>query len=158
MSDKKLTRRDFVADAGKLAIGAALAPNFPTIVPRHVLGGVGYQAPSDTVNVAIVGFGGQGSVNAQAIAATEKIVAICDVDMEFAKAKATEKIRPRNDGTVNSEATKLNEQFDKAAKYADFREMLAKERGIDAVVVATPDHLHAVVAKAAMDMPGITRT
>jgi predicted dehydrogenase len=152
MSDKTLTRRDFVADAGKLAIGAALAPNLPTIVPRHVLGGVGYQAPSDTVNVAVVGFGGQGSVNAQAVAGTENIVAICDVDMAFAKSKATEKVRPRNDGTVNPEATKLNEQFDKAAKYADFREMLTKEKGIDGIIVATPDHLHAVVAKAAMDL------
>jgi len=152
MSENKLTRRNFVADAGKLALGAMIAPNVPTIVPRHVLGGVGYQAPSDTVNYAVVGFGGQGSVNAQALSATENLVAICDVDMLYVQNKAKEKLRPNRDGVVNPEATKLNEQYEKSAKYADFREMLAKEKGIDAVVVATPDHLHAVVAKAAMDM------
>ena len=53
-----VSRREFVSDASKLAIGAM-------IVPRHVLGGVGYQAPSDTLNIAIVGFGGMGSSNAR---------------------------------------------------------------------------------------------
>src|SRR6266581_3473321 len=147
MSDKKLTRRDFVADAGKLALGAALAPQFPTIVPRHVLGGPGYQAPSDTVNFAVVGFGGQGSVNAQALAATENLVAVCDVDMAYTQHGVDEKLRPNREGVVRSEALKLQEQYGKAAKYADFREMLSKQKDIDGIVVATPDHLHAVVAK-----------
>jgi len=153
MADKKeITRRDFVADAGKLAIGAIVAPNIPMIVPRHVLGGVGYQAPSDTVNFAVVGFGGQGSVNATELAATETLVAVCDVDQEFAEKNAKSKLRPGRDEQVRPQAIRVNDQFAKAAKYADFREMLRKEKGIDAVVVATPDHLHAVVAKAAMDM------
>ncbi len=149
--EKPITRRDFVADAGKLAVGAAIASRAPMIVPRHVLGGPGYQAPSDTVNFASVGFGGQGSVNAHALAATEHLVAVCDVDQFFAKKNCDDKLRPRN-GAVDPSAVRLQEQFDKATKYADFREMLQKERGLDAVVVATPDHLHAVVAKAAMDM------
>jgi predicted dehydrogenase len=152
MSPKDFSRRDFVAGTSKAALGAAIVPGFPTIVERHVLGGVGYQAPSDTVNVAIVGFGGQGSVNAQALALTEKIVAVADVDMTYAERNARDKLRPDSKGNVKPEATRLNEQFDKAAKYADFREMLKKQTDIDAVVVATPDHLHAVVAKAAMDM------
>jgi predicted dehydrogenase len=153
MADKKeITRRDFVADAGKLAIGAIVAPNIPMIVPRHVLGGVGYQAPSDTVNFAVVGFGGQGSVNATELAATETLVAVCDVDQEFAEKNAKEKLRPGRDEQVRPQAIRVNDQFAKAAKYADFREMLRNEKGIDAIVVATPDHLHAVVAKAAMDM------
>ena len=57
MKGKKVTRRKFVADAGKIGLGVM-------IVPRHVLGGVGYQAPSDTLNFAVVGFGGMGSENA----------------------------------------------------------------------------------------------
>ena len=56
MARKDISRRDFVADAGKLALGAAVTPGFPMIVPRHVLGGVGYRAPSDIVNFAVVGF------------------------------------------------------------------------------------------------------
>lgn len=152
MSDTdKLTRRDFVADTGKLALGAAIAGHLPTIVPRHVLGGPGYQAPSDTVNFAVVGFGGQGSVNATELASTENLVAVCDVDSVYSAGAAKNKLRPNRQGQVRPAAVRLNEQFDKAPKYTDFREMLEKQKDIDGVVVATPDHLHAVVAKAAMD-------
>ena len=83
MARKDISRRDFVADAGKLALGAAIAPGFPMIVPRHVLGGLGYRAPSDIVNFAVVGFGGMGSGNAQELAKTEQLVAVCDVDLNF---------------------------------------------------------------------------
>jgi predicted dehydrogenase len=149
---KKISRRDFVADAGKLALGAMVAPHIPMIVPRHVLGGVGYQAPSDTVNFAVVGFGGMGSGNAMTLAAAEQLVAVCDVDQPFAEKNAKDKLRPNRNNEVNPGAVRLNDQFPKAAKYADFREMLQKEKGIDGIVIATPDHLHAVVAKAAMDL------
>jgi predicted dehydrogenase len=150
--DKSITRRDFVSDAGKVAVGAFIAPHIPMIVPRHVLGGVGYQAPSDTVNFAVIGFGGQGSVNGAALAGTEQLVAVCDVDQAFAHKKMEDHLRPRRDNTVSPEAQRLQAQYEKAAKYTDFREMLQKEKGIDAVVVATPDHVHAVAAKAAMDL------
>jgi hypothetical protein len=53
---------------------------------------------------------------------------------------------------ASPEGQKLQDQFAKATRYADFREMLERQKDIDAVVVATPDHLHAVVAKAAMDL------
>jgi predicted dehydrogenase len=149
---KDISRRDFVADAGKAAIGTVAAKNLPMIVPRHVLGGVGYQAPSDTINFAVVGLGGQGSVNATALAGTENLVAFADVDRAFAAKNVADHLKPRRDGTVNPDAVRLNEQFPKAKYYPNFREMLHKERGIDAVVVATPDHAHAVIAKAAMDM------
>src|SRR5207237_5374377 len=79
MSQKKLTRRDFVADAGKLAAGAIAAGGFPTIVPRHVLGGPGFTPPSALLNIAIVGVGGMGSGNAEAVS-SENLVAFCDVD------------------------------------------------------------------------------
>jgi predicted dehydrogenase len=143
MPRKKLTRRDFVARSGTAAVAA-------TILPRHVLGGPGYQAPSDTLNVAVIGFGGMGSENALELSKTENIVAVSDVDMGYAGHKVSEKLK-NDDGTDRVEGLKLQDQFQKAKKYDDFREMLAKEKGIDAVVVATPDHVHAVAAKAAMD-------
>jgi predicted dehydrogenase len=152
MSKKKLTRRDFVSDAGKIALGAAIAPQFPMIVPRHVLGGVGYRAPSDTLNFAVAGFGGMGSGNAQELCKTENLVAVCDVDLKFAESNVTSKQRPnRETNEIPPQAVKLKAQFEKAAKYNDFREMLSKQKDVDAVIVATPDHNHAVVAKAAMD-------
>ncbi|MDQ6887134.1 MAG: Gfo/Idh/MocA family oxidoreductase [Gemmatimonadota bacterium] len=142
-----VSRRDFIADTSKIAAGAIIAP---MIVPRHVLGGVGHVAPSDKLNVAIVGFGGMGSENAQVLAATENIVAVCDVDFAFSEANVMEKLKDEK-GKDRPEGIRLREQFGKAKRYADFREMLDKQKDIEGVVVATPDHLHAVVAKAAMD-------
>jgi predicted dehydrogenase len=146
---KDLTRREFVAGAGNASLGAMLAASVPLIVPRRVLGR-GQRAPSDVTNVAIVGFGGMGSQNALVLAQTENIGAICDVDFGYSERCVTSKLgnaqnQPRADGL------KLKQQFDKAKRYTDFREMLAKEKGIDGVVVATPDHLHATIARAAMD-------
>src|SRR6202451_3291277 len=146
---KDLTRREFVVGAGKATIGA-MAATAPLILPSRVLGR-GQRAPSDTVNVAIVGFGGMGSQNALVLAQTDHIGAVCDVDFAYsercvANTLTDEQNDPRPDGL------KLKEQFGKAKRYSDFREMLAKEKSIDGVVIATPDHLHAVIAKAAMDM------
>jgi predicted dehydrogenase len=146
---KDLTRREFVVGAGKATLGTMVAAA-PLIVPRRVLGR-GQRAPSDTVNVAIVGFGGMGCQNALVLAQTDHIGAVCDVDFAYSESRVAKRLtdaqnNPRPDGL------KLLEQFGKAKRYTDFREMLAKEKGIDGVVVATPDHLHAVVAKAAMDL------
>jgi hypothetical protein len=143
MSDSKFTRRDFVETTTKAAFGAM-------IVPRFVLGGRGYRAPSDMMNVAIIGFGGMGSENALALAQTENIVAVCDVDMPYCERAVEGKLK-NGQGADRPEGTKLKEQFTKAKKYSDFREMLDKERGIEGVVIATPDHLHAVIARAAME-------
>ncbi|HVT41236.1 MAG TPA: Gfo/Idh/MocA family oxidoreductase [Gemmatimonadaceae bacterium] len=150
MSKKSLTRRDFVADSTKLALGAMIAtPGFPMIVPRHVLGR-GFVAPSDTVNFAVAGFGGMGSGNAEKLVANGcNLVAVCDVDMAFSDRNVTNKETNR-EGAARPEGVQLREQFNKTAKYADFREMLDKRRDIDGVVIATPDHNHAVIAKAAM--------
>src|SRR3954447_6958761 len=73
-----MTRRSFVTTAA--AAGAGIV-----IVPRHVLGR-GFQAPSDTLNVAIVGIGGMGGSNCRALM-TQNIVAICDVDDGYAGKK-----------------------------------------------------------------------
>ena len=150
MSKKIVTRRNFVTDSTKLALGAMIAtPGFPMIVPRHVLGR-GFVAPSDTVNFAVAGFGGMGSGNAETLVSSGcNLVAVCDVDMGFANRNVADKEKNR-DGTPRPAGVKLREQFDKAAKYADFREMLDKNKDIDGVVIATPDHNHAVIARAAM--------
>jgi len=118
---------------------AAAAAGF-TIVPRHVLGGTRFQAPSDTVNVAVVGYiHGMGTSNLTNVAKTDNIVALCDCDTsDVAKA-----ILVKNG---------IAEKFPKAAMHQDFRKMLEKQKDIDAVVVATPDHNHAVVAMAAMQL------
>src|SRR4051812_48136396 len=148
---KKKSRREFVADAGKLAIGAAIIPNgFPTIVPAHVLSGRGHRTPSQALNIAIVGVGGMGRGNAGALT-SENLVAFCDVDMVASSKAIVSGGQPNAQGRQPSEsAVKLADSFQKANKYTDFREMLAKQPDIDAVLVATPDHNHAVVASAAM--------
>src|ERR1017187_3227012 len=134
MSEKNPSRREFVETAAKSALAAALVPvGFPMIVPRHVLGGPGFQAPSDTLNIAIVGFGGMGSGNAEVLAQAENLVAICDVDLGFSATNVADKEKKR-DGSPRPEGLKLREQFDRAAKYRDFREMLDKQKDIDAVL------------------------
>ena len=149
-NEKDLTRREFVANAGKATLGTMAAVSAPMIVPRRVLGGAGHRAPSDTVNLAIAGFGSMGSQNALVLAQTEHIGAICDVDLAYSENLVSEMLT--RDGKARPDGQRLHEQFRKATRYEDFRVMLAKEKNIDGVVIATPDHLHAVIAKAAMDL------
>ena len=121
---------------GTVATAAGL-----TIVPRHVLG-AGFQAPSDTVNVGRrrLREHGMGTNNLLNVAKTDNIVALCDCD-ESAAAKAA---RVQRRTTLD--------KFPKATDYKDFRVMLEKQKDIDAVLVATPDHTHAVIAMAAMQL------
>jgi predicted dehydrogenase len=149
---KKKSRREFVADSSKLAAGAVLANSvsFPTIVPAHVLSGRGHRTPSAGLNIAIVGVGGMGRGNSQALL-SENLVAFCDVDMTSVEKSIAQGAQPSANGRSPSKGNvELNEAFQKAKHYTDFREMLAKQPDIDAVLVATPDHNHAVVAAAAM--------
>ena len=142
MSDS-VSRREFVGDTAKLAFGAA-------IVPRFVLGGKGYKAPSARLNIACVGIGGMGMSNFAALL-DENIVAICDVDFPYVERALTDRLNPPRGQTASSpESLRLKAAYDKATKYSDYREMLAKERDLDAVVIATPDHMHASIAFAAM--------
>jgi len=109
------------------------------IVPRHVLGGRGFQAPSDTLHIGCVGAWGRGADDIAGVS-TENIVAICDIDDEMiVRLLKNEKNTPENQA-----------KYEKANKYRDFRVMLDKEKNLDAVVVATPDHNHAVIAMAAI--------
>jgi predicted dehydrogenase len=136
-----LTRRDFVSSSSKLALGGM-------IVPRHVLGGPGRQAPSDTLNVAIVGAGGMGAENAQELG-SENIVAVCDIDHELVAKKVHERMTD-SDGEPREKGVRWAAQYQRAAKYTHFEAMLDEQPDLDAVVIATPDHTHAVIAAAAM--------
>jgi predicted dehydrogenase len=104
------------------------------IVPRHVLGGVGYIAPSDRLKLAAIGAGGKGSsdIRNASVDGREKVTALCDVDF-------------------SGSAKRSVERFPKAKLYGDFRKMLDKEKGLDAVTISTPDHVHGPAAKYAME-------
>jgi predicted dehydrogenase len=119
-----MNRRRFLGGAAGVAAFA--------IVPRHVLAGAGQTPPSEKLNIAGIGVGGQGGGDMDALS-SQNIVALCDVDEERAA------------GTFN--------KFPNARKYKDFRRMLDKEhKNIDAVMVATPDHCHAPAAITAMKL------
>jgi predicted dehydrogenase len=139
MNTHGMNRRAFVKGAAAMAAGV-------TILPRHVLGGPGFIAPSDTVNVAAVGAGGMGASNMNALH-SQNIVAIADVDFEHVAQSFVGR-----DGSTRDNRRELKEAYDKAARFTDWRRMLDEVPDIDAVVVATPDHNHAIVANTAMTM------
>lgn len=140
MQQDKLTRREFVAATTGAAVGAMF-------LPRHVMG-QGQQAPSDTVNIAVVGCGGQGASDAaELVAGGQNIVALADVDFGYVDSAMS-----RRGGRGNAGPSRLQQAYQKAKRYADYRKMLDEQKDIDAVLVATPDHMHAPVAKAAMEL------
>ncbi|QIK78266.1 Gfo/Idh/MocA family oxidoreductase [Sphingomonas piscis] len=141
MIDMDFSRRDFVA-SGAAALGAAALSASAEAAPR---GKRRKLAPSDTVNVAIIGAGGMGNNNANNLV-SQNIVALADVDFEHvARAFLDDKGQP------NPERDPLKAKYDAAAKYADYRRMFDAQKDIDAVVIATPDHHHAAAAKMAME-------
>ncbi len=124
LGSQAINRRRFLRHA--LVAGATF-----TIVSRHVLGGSRQIAPNEKLNIAVIGAGGRGGEDLVELG-SENIVALCDADWE--------------------RAAKTFEQFPKATRHRDFRAMLQKEKDIDAVVVATPDHTHAVASMAAIKL------
>ena len=110
----------------QFAARAAMAALSAAIVPSRAIGA---QAPGNKLNIAAVGIGGMGGANLKACE-TENIIALCDVDQVY--------------------SAKTRALYPKAAFYNDYRVMLEKEKGIDAVVIATPDHTHAVITMAAL--------
>ena len=172
----KQSRRGFLTDVAMTGAGL-------TIVPRHVLGR-GQTAPSDRLNVAVVGVGGQGRSNLINLV-SENIVALCDVDWSYADRSfagletsiQSQQARldwPANQQYVDAQGrpqpaltplerrrmtTQIErmkrlrtEHLPRAARHQDYRQMLDKQKDIEAVVVATPDHMHAPIALAAMDL------
>ena len=149
-----VTRRTFLG-------GLSAATAF-TIVAPHVLGGEGHIAPSDKTTLAGIGVGGQGSQNIQAFLEFPEIqvVAVCDVNREGGGYLSWNWTQGKEQRTAGREPARrmVDETYakDKPAgtsqgcrAYSDFRELLAKE-DVDAVMVATPDHTHAVITMAAL--------
>jgi predicted dehydrogenase len=139
-----VSRREF--------LGAAAAA--VTIVPRHVLGGAKFVAPSEKVNIAIIGVGGQGRTNARNLfnEADAQIIAVCDPaeqwDMSAFYFGGLAGRKPVKEEIEKHYAEKTPNY--KVAEYTDFRKMLDQAKDIDAVLIATPDHLHAVASIMAM--------
>ncbi len=122
------SRRGFIKKTAVFSAGLS-------IVPRHVLGGPGFIAPSDKLIVAGIGVGGKGRSDIASFAESGKadIGFLCDVDDR----RAADSIA----------------RFPKAKYYKDFRELYDKEsKNFDAVSVSTPDHTHAIAALPAMEM------
>ncbi len=123
-----LSRRTFLArSAGLATVGAAA----PQLVPRHVLG-AGEQPPSETLTLAAVGIGGMGQHYLEGCKGT-RVVALCDADHHL--------------------AGKVFAKYPGAARYQDFRKMFdAEAKNFDALIIGTPDHTHAVILLAALQL------
>jgi predicted dehydrogenase len=119
-----IDRRDFIRTLAVTAAGAALAGCATTqTAPRRRI------SPNEKLNLGVIGVAGRGGENLREVAALENIVALCDVD-----------------------ATRLHgaaQKFPEAKTYADFRRLI-DQPDIDAILVATPDHTHAVATAAAL--------
>jgi predicted dehydrogenase len=122
----KISRRSFLRQG--TAAAAAL-----TIVPGSVLGkSHGHIAPTDKLNIAGIGVGGMGNANLRNMS-SENIVALCDVDWKYAKP--------------------VFDHYAKVKKFWDYRKMYDEMgKSIDAVMVATADHTHAIISADAMSM------
>ena len=166
-----IDRREFLASA---AAGMAL-----TIVPRHVLGGPGHTAPSDKLTLAYIGCGTQGIREMLRLLPLPdvQITAVCDpvkdgtnyVDWDRTGIRDSVRellqlpgwgegvagIRAGRDMAKEIIETCYAKQresgsFKSVASYADYRELLEKEKDLDSVKIMTPDHLHATISIAAM--------
>ncbi|HUR12606.1 MAG TPA: Gfo/Idh/MocA family oxidoreductase [Flavitalea sp.] len=169
---KNVNRRDFIGTAGLASLGF-------TIIPRHVLGGKGYVAPSDKLRLAYIGCGTQGLREMCELLPNQElqIVSVCDPNK-----MSTNYVDWSPNGIRNGIRKVLNEPgwgenltgipggrdigrelvekyyskqndaktFKGCTSYADFRELLEKEKDFDAVKVMTPDHLHGYISIASM--------
>jgi hypothetical protein len=168
----RLSRRQLMLKGGMAATAF-------TIVPRHVLGGAGFVPPSEKITLACIGFGTQAIREIGGILASPdvQVVAVCDVEkdganyLEWSKNDIRDGIRRligrpnwregvkhvpggRDVGKEIVEAyyakERGNDQFKGCSTYADFRELLDKEKDVTAVKVMTPDHTHATISIAAL--------
>ncbi|MDX9866879.1 MAG: Gfo/Idh/MocA family oxidoreductase [Kiritimatiellia bacterium] len=115
-----LSRRQFLAAAASVSI-----------VPRHVFASNGRPGANGRLRIAGIGFGGMGRNNIHQIAnAGHDIIALCDVDAAY--------------------AAPVVAKYPQAKFYPDYRDLLANQKDVDGVMIATPDHTHAAIAAAAI--------
>jgi hypothetical protein len=160
-------------------LGSAATSLAFTVVPRHVLGGPGYVAPNDKITLAYIGCGTQGLREMLRVVANPEvqIVAVCDPEkdntnyVDWSSNDLRDSIREALENPTWGEGIKgiragrevgreivetyyakkrSSESYKGCSSYADFRELLEKEKGVDAVKIMTPDHLHATISIAAM--------
>ena len=172
-SPEKLNRREFIGTA------ATIAASF-SIVPSHVIAGLGKVPPSDQITVANIGCGTQGlrEMGGLLLNPQIRVVAVCDSnkytedyidwspygirddirevlgdDTWWEKAKGIPGGRDVGQAYVEKYYAKNNPggTYKGCSSYEDFRELFAKEQGIDVVKIMTPDHTHAPIALAAME-------
>ena len=170
-AESQLSRRNFIKKTGSVLAGAS-------IVPRYVLGGAGKVAPSEKVSIGYIGVGSQGvRVLTDFLKQPEvQIVSVCDVNTgsddfkEWGKGEMLRKVRetlgdnswgrfangglggvyPGQDIVQRYYAKERGAaSYDGCSAYTDYRELLEKEKDIDAVVICTPDHNHAMISTAA---------
>lgn len=122
-SSRPITRRHFIFLTSLAAGGAALA-GCARARPRRI-------SPNEKLNIGVVGAAGKGASDTDHCA-SENIVALCDVDEAYAAGQI--------------------KKYPKARFYRDWRKMLEQEKSLDAVIISAPDHLHGVVAAAAIRM------
>lgn len=123
-SKQNISRRQFLSNT-------AAATATLTILPSHVLAEQKLKSPNEKLNIASIGVGGMGFNDLQNVK-DENIVALCDVDHAY--------------------AARTFREFPHAKVYTDYRVMLEKQKDIDAVMIATPDHNHAIITMAALQM------
>ena len=170
-SPKSFNRREFIGGVATVAAGI-------TVVPRHVLGGSGYIAPSDKINVAYIGLGTQGLRQLPDIIKLPEvqITAVCDPQRkaisyyDWSPTGLRDEMRELigkpdwNTGGNNTIPGGLNNgneivdlYYEKVTgkkyncrAYTDFRELFEKEKDLNAVQVMTPDHLHGIISMTAL--------
>ena len=121
---KSISRRNFIGTASAALAGV-------TIVPSCAIAGLGHTAPSDKLNIAFAGIGGIGRRLIESMAGTENIAALCDADW-------------------NERVMGVFSIYPRVKRYKDYRVMLERQKDIEALVVATPDHTHAVISMEAI--------
>ena len=154
---KNLSRRKFISRSAVTGVGF-------TIIPSYAMGGKGRIAPSDKINIALIGSGTQALNQLPGWLERDELqfVSVCDPNRESYDYPLWGKSRGEKQGAPGGREIgkkRINDfyakkygksSYDACSTYADFREQLEKEKDLDAIFIMTPDHLHATIALAGM--------